>query len=390
MKKIVIFLLALVCFNTLGVEAKDNVNTNVLYPVNSSFDVETDYFNYKNIYYNSVNATLNVGEVYNSTHKKVPVSISLALFDSDKKNIGVVNYCSTEDLESDYAFKQLTTNQSTPFYMQVLEKNHVANQKKLVDVAYVAVLSDNKYCKVGGKDNYVGLTIEEIVDGQVSTKVEKLFSLDFLKDIKMPDLSKDTIALIKNILIILIIYIIQAEILNALNKKMYNKTSAMAYVPIANLYLAVKLAFGNLLGKIYIIVYLVSIVLGLVLPVFPIIMSLIGVIAFLIVIIKLITKKYDWFIIENLKKSPLEFESNNRINNNRVNDNSIYDINKNSGSNNSNDLLSTFNLDSENDENTHKEDNNDIKSFFNVSTGSSDDNDKASDNEGSNLTDLFK
>ncbi len=418
MKKIAILLLALVCFSILGVEAKDDVNTNTLYPVNSSFNVETEYFNYDNVIYNSLldnngKATLTMGNVYNATKKKVPVSISVGLFDSEKKNMGVVNYCSTKDLESDYAFKQLTTGENTTFAIKVSQDDYISSGRELANVAYVAVFSDNKYCKVGGKDNYVGLTIEEIVDGQVSTKVEKLFSLDFLKNFKIPSLSQANIALMITILVILLIYIIQAKILNALNKRMFNKTSAMAYIPIANMYLAVKLAFGPNISKIYLIIYLISIVLVTFVPIIPTIVSFVGGVAFIIVIIKLITKKYDLLYFENFNLKKNNKTVDEKINNNLNVNNNIYDINKeshnndlfssdddkntevlddNSGSDNSNssDLLSALGVDL--NQTTNNDNNNENDSFFNVSAGNTknDNNDKENENNGSDLTDLFK
>ena len=106
MKKFFVLLMALFCLSVIPVDAAEEVNVNVLYPVSSSYNVITEHFNYENVIYNPVldgngNTTITIGKVYNSINKRVPISIRIGLFDSEKKNIGVVNYCSTRDTESD-------------------------------------------------------------------------------------------------------------------------------------------------------------------------------------------------------------------------------------------------------------------------------------------------
>ncbi len=428
MKKFLILLLFVLCFNIISVQAVDEVNTNVLYPVDSSFSAVTDTFNYDSIIYNSMldgsgKATITIGNVYNSTKKKVPVSISLGLFDSEKKNIGVVNYCSTEDLESDYAFKTLTTGQSTYFAIKVSQDKHVAEGKQLANAAYVAVLSDNKYCKIGGKDKYIGLTIDEIVDGQISTKVEKVFSLDFLKNLKLKNISKETINKIIFFAIILLVYILIGKIINALNNRMFNKKTILAYIPVANVYLAVKLAFGPTIGKIYLVVYLLSIIVGVVLPILPLLLSSVGGIAFLIVIVKLISKKYDMLYFENFNLKRNKQQEEKKKEGFNSNNNDIYDINKGINNdllddkesknflndsfldentddkntndnfdNSNNDLLKTLGVNLDDNNSDRSEEN---EGFFNVSSGGlekedSEGKNNESNKSGSDLTDLFK
>ena len=338
MKKFFVVLLALLCFSVIPVEAlEEDTNVNVLYPVSSSFNVVTEYFNYENLVYNpnldvNGNTTISIGKVHNSASKKVPVSIRVGLFDSEQKNIGVVNYCSTRDTESDYSYKMLLADQEIAFYVKVSEKKNIAKGKKLEDVAYIAVLDDNNDCSRDGMENkYVGLTIDEIVDGQVSSKVEKLLKLDFLEKLQNLDLSKVNTGAIIFIAIVLIIYIVQASILNALNKRMFDKTTILAYIPIANMYLAVKLVFGPFISKIYIISYLVTWIVGGFVPIVSLLaslISLIGGICFIIVIVKLVTKKYDMLYFQNMKdmKKRLSGGINNAIEMNRVVNNDMYDV----------------------------------------------------------------
>ncbi len=406
MKKFLLLVILMLSFSVVHAE---EVNIGVLYPVNSSYNVVTDNFNYDNFYYNTTldttsRQTITIGSVRNNYNKSLPVSIRVGLFDKDKKNIGVVNYCSTHDTESDYSYKKLMPNETTGFYIKVSEKKHISKNKKLADVAYVAVLDDNKICSTDGMQNkYTNLTIEQINKGEVSVKIEKFFDLDFIKKLQNISISTATITLLVGLGVLLLVYIIVGKILNALHNKMYNKKTALAYIPIANLYITVKLAFGPAIGKIYLIVYLISIPLGIISSMIPSTVSLISTVAFLLDIVKLITKKYSLLYIDNLNFSKKIDEQVNNINNNTTNvnknDNSIYDINKDSSKNDlldndNNDLLSNLGVDL-NDNNKNDEDVEVGGQFFNISPGNpnssdnSNDNDNSKDN-GSDLTDLFR
>lgn len=430
MKKFFVVLLALLCFSVIPVEAlEEDTNVNVLYPVSSSFNAVTEYFNYENLVYNpnldvNGNTTISIGKVHNSTNKKVPISIRVGLFDNEQKNIGVVNYCSDHDTESDYSYKKLLAGQETVFYVKVSEKKNISKGKKLEDVAYIAVLDDNDYCSADGMENkYVGLTIDEIVDGQVSSKVENLLKLDFLEKLQNLDLSKINTKAIILIAIILIIYLVQASILNALHKRMFDKTSILAYIPIANMYLAVKLVFGPFISKIYIIIYLVTWIGGGFVPIVSLLaslMSLIGGICFILVIVKLVTKKYNMLYFQNMKdiKNSLSGGINSAIEMNKTINNNLYDANneelldnlKNSTEDSdstikqskSDDLLASLGVDLHGNTNSIEEEQKDDDGgrFFNISSGDSknDENftlesksdDDKDEKDSSSLEDFFK
>lgn len=55
------------------------------------------------------------------------------------------------------------------------------------------------------------------------------------------------------LLVVLIIYILQAILLNKLNKLMYGKGTPMAWIPVANIYLLGKLTVNKLVGWILVI-----------------------------------------------------------------------------------------------------------------------------------------
>ena len=152
----------------------DDYKTNTLIPVNTVASVETDKFDYKNFVYNSTvdakgNATIKFETIQNNTLSKTAISINVLLFDESKKNIGFLTYCTDKDVSSDNAGFKFKANQAVPFTISVT-KRYFVEGKLPKDVRYIAVRDENRYCQIGGYDNYKGLTIEEILNGPETTK----------------------------------------------------------------------------------------------------------------------------------------------------------------------------------------------------------------------------
>lgn len=269
-----------------------------LIPVDTVATVNTEKLKYNDFIYSSSvdakgNTKITFNSISNNTMSKIPVSINLLLFDSNKKNIGIVTYCSNKDVSSNYAGFQLAGNQASTFTINVVSTKYFVDGKKPSDVAYVSVLDENKYCQVGGYDNYEGLTIDEITKGELSENVKK-------NNIDYKNLLKGSLIIILVIIgAVIISLVVTGMILNALYKRMYAKTTALAYIPIANVYITIKLAFGNIVAPIFLLIYFIAsglYVVGITFLLY--IVSFIETIAFIIVIIKLITKKYDMLILE--------------------------------------------------------------------------------------------
>ncbi len=307
MRKIAILFISLFLM-VVPVKALNEVNIDVLLPVNTSNNAVAETFSYDGVYYNtsldgSGRSTISIGTVRNLTDKKMPLSISIGLFDKDKKNIGVVNYCSTHDMGTDYTYKELRKNETSPLSIKVKTDEHIADKKKIEDVAYFAIFDDNKYCKVGGKDNYVGLTIEQITGGEVANKVEKFLDLEFLRELEIPDFIKNHRNFWMVVGVILLIFLIQADLLNSLHRKMFNKNAGIAYLPIANFYLAVKLTFGPIVAKIYIALMFVSVFLYSTMPILSFIVLFVTAISYFVDLVKLFTKQYNMFYFDKVSFS---------------------------------------------------------------------------------------
>lgn len=166
----------------------DDYKVNTLIPVNTIASVETDKFDYKNFVYDPTvdakgNATMKFEVIQNNTLSKTAISINVLLFDENKKNIGFLTYCTDKDVSSDNAGFKIRANQAVPFTITVTKRYFVeGNFPK--DVRYIAVRDENRYCQIGGYDNFKGLTIEEIANG-VETEPDSLSFPDFSSYVNM-------------------------------------------------------------------------------------------------------------------------------------------------------------------------------------------------------------
>lgn len=259
----------------------------------------TDNFDYSNISFVSVvdstnnYGAFNIETVTNKSNKTLPISIDILLFDKNKKNIGYLTYCTDRDYSSSYAQYKLKPNTSSAIAIMVSKKYFIDNVTS-ADLGYYAVYDDNIYCHVGGYTKYKGLTLEEIKNGNVVVDKDKQ-SFDYMKYFNKINFS----AIIGMLIGLLVSYIIVGIILNALNKRMNAESSVLAFLPIGNNYIAVKLAFGAIIGKWYILLYVLSIVLyALSIGFVMVILSFVSSVALIIDIVKLITKKYDLLIFD--------------------------------------------------------------------------------------------
>ena len=313
--KIVFFLAVIVSFFTINVNAEE---LNTLYPVDSVISIQTKNFSYSEMKFNSGvkdrngYPVISFGSITNNSKstKPIPISIDILMFDSSQKNIGFITYCSEKDLDTDYSGAVIRQKESLPFNLSIVKKYFV-KEKSYSDVAYFSVLDDNEYCKVGAYDKYEGLTYEEIKNGITKTEKSPADKIDDL----VFSLGAGVGFIVVFIFILLFVYIIYGVILNALYKRMYAEKTVLAYLPFTNIYITIKLAFGSMIAKIYMILYFLS--FGLVflhLEILTAILSLVSGVAFILVIIKLITGKYDLLYFE-----PSVNNTNNNVGSNEYN-----------------------------------------------------------------------
>ena len=285
--KYMIILFVLMLGLSIPVNA-ESYETGVLIPLDTNASVVTDTFQYDFVAESAINekgySKLTFSNIKNLTDEKAFVSVNVLLFDSESKNIGMVTYCSDLDNDTEYTDFMLNGGASTQFYINVVPR-YFAKNKTAADIKYVAVLDDNKYCHIGGYDQYEGLTIEKI----------NLYHDD--NTLKNLSILKNGIFMIVMIAIFigLGLCFIQGLIVNTLHRKIYNCGNIFAFLPITNYYVSVKVAFGSMVAKIYIIGLIISVLLSSVLPVVSVLVGLVGFASIIVTIIKLVTKNYNLF-----------------------------------------------------------------------------------------------
>lgn len=166
MKKKILLLVLLICFMVIPVKALDHL-TGELIPKAEESTVDTNTFKYQGITYadDGNNGVFNFKGILNKTSKQIPMSINILLFDENRVNIGFVSYCTEKDLESNYSQEKINSSQTKPLSIKV-SKKYIEEGKKYADVAFYSILNANEYCQVGGYDKYLGLTIEEVLNGK--------------------------------------------------------------------------------------------------------------------------------------------------------------------------------------------------------------------------------
>lgn len=300
MKRILkILLLVFICAICFNVHA-EIYKVKDLIPVDTSATVETELFKYDGMIYNSSldakgYAHLTFSGITSKAKSKIPISINVLLYDENKINIGYLTYCTDKDFSSDNNRRKIAPNETIGFDIAIVKKYLPTEMDKdngPSKVKYIAVMDENEYCTIGGYDKYLGLKHEEIVGGLVKDNTTE----DGIMKELIVFLRQDGIKVIAlTVIISLLLLLIQGIILNMLHCKMFIDSTLLAYLPIGCHYVSVKCAFGPKVAKIYVILLLLSIPLSfMTIGLFFFgLLSIISFISFILVLIKLITRKYD-------------------------------------------------------------------------------------------------
>ena len=165
MKKLLsfVFLVVFLLSVFIDVDALD-YSTKQLISTGDVATIKTDSFAYNNMSYYLNNDTgqamFNFESIVNRTNGTRPISVDILLFDKDKKNIGIVNFCSTNEKYS-LLDTTIKPDQEMNYAVGVLKKHMIAG-KSVSDVKYIAILGDNIECKMAGTTEGAGKTVEEM------------------------------------------------------------------------------------------------------------------------------------------------------------------------------------------------------------------------------------
>lgn len=142
---IIVLLLTITKVNAANYELKE------LIPHGIKTTIVTDNFSYQELSYDSGQVTFK--NVKNISDEAKPMSISIALFNNEKKNIGTINYCNKDDILNSKEEKSYTIS---------INSKYLAKKNKINDIKYIAILNDNINCRVTGSEEYVDQNIKEI------------------------------------------------------------------------------------------------------------------------------------------------------------------------------------------------------------------------------------
>ena len=411
MRKIKLLLFAFIVsiFTCINVYAQ----LHVLAAVGSSIASSNyEHYSYSNTQiYRQGNEMFITSTVKNNKKKNSSICIEVLLFDENKNNIGVFNYNSAKDYETQFADYKIPSGGTVTFNHKIIDK-YLANKEKntLDDIAYFSIINENEYCKIGGYDNYYKKSYDSIVSDIgvvhsgtkfdiIVSKINRYIPIDGLN----VGVGIGAVIVIVALIIFLAIWIAFGAFLNKLHNAMYGKTTPLAYVPIANSYLCVKMAFGKIIALSYLGVSLLAGLLTFLgLGFLVTITSLAEIAAFILDIIKLATGKYDLAYLDHIKTNVVDnYNTNDNNNQSFMNNNMSTDVNNNQAFNNQNqpneygysqedkvkESLMGVSTDKALDEDNS---NNNFEDKMNVNLGSSNTNNEQNNNNDSGESDLSK
>lgn len=167
MKRMIrVLLVLIVCFSFKTVYA-ENYKLKELIPYNIDTTIHTDNFSYKGIRFDEKGVHFN--GIKNLTKDKLPISISVGLFDKKGINIGTINYCDSS----------LEGGQELSFLIKFGD-GQLGNNKKIKDIKYISVLGDNINCRTQGSKDYLGQSVDKlgiIHNNKLDNQTEILLSI---------------------------------------------------------------------------------------------------------------------------------------------------------------------------------------------------------------------
>ena len=297
-KKFIIITLICCLFSYIDVYAADAKEYSLmeLIPVEETASVSTEIFDYKRFKYetdipNETYGVLEFDSVYNKTRFEKPISVSVLLFNEDKINIGLVNYCSTKDLSGEYAQLKVGAKSSTKFTIYI-DRNYFTGNYIRSDVKYIAIVDSNEKCYIGEENKYAGLTMADIKVGRVSPDYNKYSIFYYLSFI----VNMGIYAFLACLMVIMSIYTYLAIVMNRLNKEMFNKKTKLTFIPFVRIAISMNISFGRILAFIHVGILILGILMAVMNSNFIllIVYFAIALLSFIINIVKYKKKNYNF------------------------------------------------------------------------------------------------
>ena len=160
MKKLFYGVLLLLIGLTINVNAA-NYELRELIPEGIKTTIVTKNFSYQDFYYDNNSNKVIFTNIKNLSDNELPITISIALFDEEQRNLGIINHCSKMNKNETVLDVSLNSKEKKSYEIQLVEEN-VARGKSLKDIKYIAILSDNINCNKENSFDYVDQKIDDI------------------------------------------------------------------------------------------------------------------------------------------------------------------------------------------------------------------------------------
>lgn len=151
MKKLLKVLILLLVVSLINVEAA-NYKMKELIPIEEETTIRGDYFVYKDIKFDKNRIVF--GSIKNLSNEKRSLTVSIGLFGKNKRNINIINFCTTEDA--------LDAGEEVFNYVIDVKTDKFKDNTSISDIKYFSILSENGNCRIGGEDEFIGRRINNI------------------------------------------------------------------------------------------------------------------------------------------------------------------------------------------------------------------------------------
>ena len=153
MKKIITLLVLFITILSIKTVHAANYELKELIPEGIKTTIVTKHFSYRQLYYDKTTNKIHFTSVKNIYETSLPLSVSIALFDEDKRNVGIIHWCDKNN--------NVGAGVEIPFEIEVTS-DYLGAEKTKEDIKYIAIMEDNFTCKTDKSQIYIGQRIDEI------------------------------------------------------------------------------------------------------------------------------------------------------------------------------------------------------------------------------------
>lgn len=151
MKKVLLFIVAILTLSFMPNVFAADYGVRELVPKDIKTSIKSENLLYKNIEYS--NGVIKIEFIKNNSMGDLKPTVSIALFDEERKCIGIIDYCENTTLPMKEKAENISINAAD---------YSIQKGKSTKDVEYYGVIDENSNCRKNEYPEYFGLEIDEI------------------------------------------------------------------------------------------------------------------------------------------------------------------------------------------------------------------------------------